>query len=122
MKVQYVGIVQRSAWLNTEFGLSLACKKLNKTPEEIEALVGRYTKGKRKGDLRGQLIWWSVIQPGWVRRGFYDHDAMQAKAALAREEVAVAGDACVLEGSWGVDSLLPHRMASVTMTLVFFLY
>lgn len=84
MPVQYVQLRYLSAFLNTDFGLQLACRKLGKTPEEIEAVVGRYTRGKRKGQLRGKLTWAKVEQGGWVRQGYYDHDARQANGWVCR--------------------------------------
>ena len=42
-------ISTKRAFLNSEFGIKLACKKLNVTEAKIEELVGRYTKGKYKG-------------------------------------------------------------------------
>lgn len=88
MNVQYVGIANHSAWLNTEFGLNLACKKLGMTPEQVEALVGRATKGKRVGELRGQLVWYAVTSPGWVKMGRYDHEAMQGNGFVQRMKVS----------------------------------
>lgn len=84
MPVQYVQLRYNKAFLNTEFGLELACRKLGKTPEQIEAVVGRYTRGKRKGQLRGILTWAKVEQGGWVREGAYDHDARQANGWVCR--------------------------------------
>ena len=113
MSVQYASIIQRTAWLNTEFGLELACKKLGKTPEEIEALVGRNKKGKRKGQLKGQLIWYSVVTPGWVRMGFYNHEALQANGFVQRMKVSYGyaihdpykskPDGTILPVAWDVD-------------------
>jgi len=54
------------AYLNTDRGLSIACKAFDKTPEEIEAIVGRYSRGKRKGLLRGSIQWRRILRGGWV--------------------------------------------------------
>jgi len=54
-------------YLNTEFILALACRKLNLTPEQIEEKLGRYTKGKRKGELRGKLAWFKCTRGGWLK-------------------------------------------------------
>jgi len=54
------------AYLNTDRGLAIACKAFDKTPEEIEAIVGRYSRGKRKGLLRGSIQWRRILRGGWV--------------------------------------------------------
>lgn len=56
----------KSCYINTDFGQNLACRKFNLTLEELELIVGRYKKGKRKGELKGQLHWTKVINGGWV--------------------------------------------------------
>lgn len=84
MSVNYCQITTNTAYLNTEFGLTLACKKLNKTPEQIESLVGRYKKGKRKGQIKGVLVWRKVVKAGWVRMGAYDHDYRESNGFVCR--------------------------------------
>ena len=62
----YTNVLQKQAWLSDSFGVELALKKLNLTNEKLESIVGRYTRGQRKGQLRGQLVWFKVEAGGWV--------------------------------------------------------
>lgn len=64
----YTNVLQKQAWLSDSFGVELALKKLNLTNEKLESIVGRYTRGQRKGQLRGQLVWFKVEAGGWVHR------------------------------------------------------
>lgn len=63
--------IQQCKWGMTridECGLDngeLAQRWLGLTPEQIEARVGRFTRGKRKGKLRGWIVFRSCIQGGW---------------------------------------------------------
>ena len=60
-------ISHKQAFLNSDFGLQLAMKKFEKTEAEIEEIVGRYVRGKRKGELRGILKWQKVERGGWIK-------------------------------------------------------
>ena len=62
----YTNVLQKQAWLSDSFGVELALKKLNLTNEELESIVGRYTRGQRKGQLKGKLVWFKVEAGGWV--------------------------------------------------------
>jgi hypothetical protein len=59
-------IVDKSAYLNSEFGIDLAQKKLGLSEQEIVEIVGRYSRGKRKGQIRGRLAWFKVDAGGWI--------------------------------------------------------
>lgn len=59
----------RSCYLSNDFGAALACRKLNISEDELEEIVGRYSRGKRKGKLRGLLVWRKCVSGGWVRTG-----------------------------------------------------
>lgn len=64
----YADIKENSSFLNSEFAINLAIKKFNLADEaELESIVGRYKKGKYKGQLKGQLKWYKVIAGGYVR-------------------------------------------------------
>lgn len=58
------------AYLSEEFGMTYAMRHLGKTEEELEAIVGRYVRGKRKGLLKGAIRWTKVIVGGWHRDGY----------------------------------------------------
>lgn len=62
----YTNVLQKQAWLSDSFGIELALKKLNLTNEKLESIVGRYTRGQRKGQLKGKLVWFKVEAGGWV--------------------------------------------------------
>lgn len=63
----YADIAENYAYLNTEFGLNLAIKRLGLNAEQIENIVGRYKKGKYTGQLKGKLVWCKVIAGGWKK-------------------------------------------------------
>ena len=58
---------QHEADLDTAFGMDLAISKLQLNQTEIEALLGRYVKGKNKGKLKGCLVWLKTTEGGWDR-------------------------------------------------------
>lgn len=72
-----------SAWLSSDWGRDYAMKVFDITLEEVEAKVGRYVRGKRKGQLRGLLTWCKTTKGGWVKLGRYDGDAMQGNGFVA---------------------------------------
>ena len=63
----YADTTENFAYLNTEFGINLAIKRLGLTAEQIESIVGRYKKGKYAGQLKGKLVWCKVIAGGWKK-------------------------------------------------------
>ena len=65
----YAQFTKQHAYLNSDFGLDYACRVFNMNPESIEKTVGRYTRGKRKGQLRGSLNWFKCSSGGWLRGG-----------------------------------------------------
>lgn len=79
-----VGFSNHQAYLSTDFGLELAMKKTGMTELELEALVGRYKKGVRKGKLKGMIHWYKVTRGGWFKTGRYDFDAMQGSGFVVR--------------------------------------
>tara|TARA_R100001463_G_scaffold57809_1_gene110101 strand:+ start:222 stop:635 length:414 start_codon:yes stop_codon:yes gene_type:complete len=60
----YAVIEERSAWLSTEFGETLARKYLG---DEVIDDMPRYVRGKRKGQIKGKMTWLKVESGGWVR-------------------------------------------------------
>lgn len=69
MHVQYARCSAHSAELNSEFGLNYTMKIFGKNAQEIEQIVGRYSRGKQKGQLRGTLRWYRCDVGGWVNGG-----------------------------------------------------
>lgn len=65
MTVQTLKVKEYQSYLNTEFGLKLAMQKLELSSSAIEQIVGRYSKGKRQGELRGKLVWYKIEEGGW---------------------------------------------------------
>lgn len=80
-------ISYKTAYLNTDFGLNLAMRRLELSQDDIEKIVGRYVRGKRKGQLRGKISWLKVDQGGWVKTGPYDFEAMRGTGFVARLKV-----------------------------------
>ena len=74
---------QRSTWLSSDWGCAYAMKVFDITLEELEAKVGRYVRGKRKGQLRGLMTWMKTTKGGWVKTGRYDQEAMQGCGFVA---------------------------------------
>jgi len=99
-----------SAYLNTDFGLSYACRVFGKTPEEIEALVGRFVRGKRKGQLRGQLHWHKTVKGGWWKIGQYD-DGTGGSGFVAKPNVTFGHGITLYDGTvvFGHDKCLEAR-------------
>lgn len=65
MSVNYGSIEKKFLYLSNEFAVELAIKWFKKTEDELEEIFGRYTKGKRKGLLRGALTWKKCSKAGW---------------------------------------------------------
>lgn len=61
----YGSISDFNASLSSDFGLNLAKKWFNMTEEELEAIFGRFVRGKNKGLLRGAVNWKRVTHGGW---------------------------------------------------------
>lgn len=67
MPVNYAVVENRIAWLSSAFGRDYACRVFNMSLADLESLVGRYQRGKRKGLLRGYLSWDHVKKGGWFK-------------------------------------------------------
>lgn len=65
---QYARVEDKAADLSSDFGRDYAMKTFALSLEDLEKLVGRYTRGARKGQLRGRLVWGVVTAGGWVKR------------------------------------------------------
>ena len=90
MTVNYAETQPKVAYLSSDFGVELACKKFGFTPEQLEEKVGRYVRGPRKGLLKGSITWHKVVRGGWVKTGAYDHDEQRAHGFVAKLGVAFA--------------------------------
>jgi len=65
MRVNYAASVTNTAYLNQRFGLEVAHLFLGLDNDILESIVGRYSRGKRKGQLRGAIRWTKVVRGGW---------------------------------------------------------
>lgn len=54
------------AYLSQQFGRSLAQLWFGFNNDILEAIVGRYSRGKRKNQFRGAIVWTKVIRGGWT--------------------------------------------------------
>jgi len=81
--VNYAIIKPKFGYLSDLFIANLAMIKFNLTLEQLEKIVGRNTKGVRKGQLKGKLTWKKVVKGGWVKTGPYDEDRMRAHGYVA---------------------------------------
>jgi len=59
------------AYISGEFGESMARRYFG---DEVVDSMPRYVRGKRKGQLKGQISWKKVVRGGWVRTGRYDEN------------------------------------------------
>lgn len=66
-KVNYGSWEQKMSFLYNDFALNLAKAWFDLAEESLEEMFGRYTKGKRKGKLRGAIKWKKISKPGWFR-------------------------------------------------------
>ena len=67
---QYAITQTQVAYLSTEFGLALALRKFAPiTEDQLATLMGRYTRGARKGLIRGRVEWTKCTTGGWVKTG-----------------------------------------------------
>lgn len=60
----YAQIEPRTAYLSTDFGEEIARKWFG--DESVDSLP-RYTRGPRKGKIKGAVTWSKVLRGGWVR-------------------------------------------------------
>lgn len=65
----YAVIEERSSWLSTEFGETLARKYFG---DKVVDDMPRYVRGKRKGQIKGKMTWLKVESGGWVRTIYSD--------------------------------------------------
>lgn len=98
------------AYLFTDFGEQLAIKKTGLTIEQLEALVGRFKKGKNKGKLKGTLTWCKITGGGWVKTGRYDFEEMKANGFVCTKVgfcfafgIHIAPFRGMPEHKWGFD-------------------
>jgi len=62
-RVQYARFVVRNAWMSQEFGVSYATKLFG---AEAVASLPRISRGKRKGLIKGILVWKKCDVGGWA--------------------------------------------------------
>jgi hypothetical protein len=70
MNIQKAQITSNQSYLSDDFGLQLAIKKLGMTEEQLAEKLGRYSRGKRKGKIKGCLVWEKTTCGGWVSTGY----------------------------------------------------
>lgn len=66
---RYATIECRQGFISDEFIAKLTMNHFGLTPKELEMLVGRVTRGKRKGQLKGRLNWLKCVRGGWRKIG-----------------------------------------------------
>lgn len=89
MSINYAQFVSKYAYLSEDFGRDLAMRKFDLTEKQLKQIVGRYIRGKRKGLLKGKIIWTKCVKGGWVKTGSYDWDAGRACGYVAKKENAM---------------------------------
>jgi len=70
MPIQYARIVKKSAPLESDFARSFVAKRFG---DDVAAMIfaemPRYSRGPRKGQIKGYVLWDKVEIGGWVRNG-----------------------------------------------------
>jgi len=69
MSVTYAGFEQKRAFFSGQFAIDMAQKWFGLSEKDLEEMLGRNTKGKNKGKIRGYISWYKVTSFGWVRTG-----------------------------------------------------
>ena len=69
----YADVRTEVAYLNTRHGIRLAEIFFGFNADILEALCGRYSRGKRTGQLRGAVYYKRAVRGGWVRENGYGH-------------------------------------------------
>ena len=67
MRIQYCRMASVSVRLSDPNGLAQALYRTSYGERELEARFGRYIRGKRKGQLRGWVVWERCTVGGWHR-------------------------------------------------------
>jgi hypothetical protein len=80
----YATVIEHTAWLSSDFGKNFALRVTGMTEEELECLVGRNKKGKRKGLLKGMITWQKVLHGGWYREDAYDRGGIVAPNSIVK--------------------------------------
>jgi len=65
--VQYARIETRTAYLSTDFGTSYATRLFG---ADAIAALAKISRGKRKGQTKGLLVWSKATVGGWHRDGY----------------------------------------------------
>lgn len=96
---QYARIAERSAYLNSDFGMKMAARYFS---EEQLAALPVITRGKRKGMLRGEIVWEKVEEGGWVREVNGGHVERRVKKVISVKIVSdeVGDDTEKVRISW----------------------
>jgi hypothetical protein len=80
----YAGDYERKVIpLNCHVGRSMAQCLLGLDNDMIEAIVGRYLRGKRVGQLRGAISWLRCNHGGWVRGKGLQRRGFAGEVAIA---------------------------------------
>lgn len=86
----------KSAWLSSEFGESYARRLMG---DEAVDNLPRYVRGKRKGCLKGRLIWKKCVHGGWVGKGSIPDGG--GPVGFVEYRVGKTTDAVLVHGEWG---------------------
>lgn len=63
----YAVLESRSAYLSDgQFAVGMIQYFLGLNTDMVESLVGRYVRGKLKGELRGMITWTKCVHGGWI--------------------------------------------------------
>lgn len=67
MSVQYCKLFMHTKGCDNPDGIALAARGFGMDIAAVEAAAGRFTKGKRKGELRGWIVYFECTVGGWCK-------------------------------------------------------
>jgi hypothetical protein len=94
MNVNYCQTEFRSASLATALGRELAQAWFGFDNDILAALVGRYSRGKNKGKLRGEVTWKRCVRGGWNGQGVTLPGAIFERAIVIGGFISPGGHLC----------------------------
>lgn len=95
----------RTAYLSTEFGEKMARRIFG---DEVVDSLPRFVKGKRKGCLKGDIIWAKVERGGWVRTGSPYEPGECSQGYVERRKGSVI-EVALRQLPWGEKQIITHR-------------
>lgn len=91
MHTNYATINNYQAYLSSSFGQQLAQLWFGLDNDMLASLVGRISRGKRKGQLRGQILWSKCTRGGWQHSEYGDGGHVVFPGLIRARLVLISG-------------------------------